>query len=80
MLLAVKLAVIETQEKDIKYPLILDESFAEIDDESTIAVIEALESLDRHVFYFSPKKEDKAVLENAIKDKTNFRYYDLDDL
>ena len=80
LLLAVKLAVIETQEKDIKYPLILDESFAEIDDESTKAVIEALESLDRQVFYFSPKKEDKAVWENAITDQSNFRYYDLDNL
>ena len=80
LLLAAKIAVIENQEKDIKYPLFLDESLASVDDESTKAVIEALEKIDRQVFYFSPKKYTEDEWNKAVRNKDNIETFDIDKL
>lgn len=78
LILAMKLAVLDNQNKDIKYPLFLDESFASCDEDSTKAIIKALESIkDRQIFYFSPKEYAKDEWENNLTDIKDFQCFDL---
>lgn len=78
LMLAMKLAVLDNQDNDIKYPLFLDESFASCDADSTDAIIKALETVeDRQIFYFSPKEYAKDEWEKNIVGSDDFRCIDL---
>lgn len=73
LFLAAKMAVLENQEKDIKYPLFLDESMSGCDDISTNAVIESLKTVseDRQIFYFSPKSYAEEEWKKVFGDEIN---------
>jgi DNA repair exonuclease SbcCD ATPase subunit len=63
LLLAVRIAFIEQQERGCKLPVVLDEALANSDDERAQAVIEAVLHLcrdGRQVFYFSAQDDEVA--------------------
>jgi len=76
LLLATRLAFIETQEKDVKYPLFLDECLVGCDDETTKSIIETLEEIassGRQIFYFSPKRNAPDEWKTVIKDTSIYK-------
>lgn len=63
LLLSVRLAFIESQEKDIKLPVIADEILANSDDQRAQQIIEALIEISkegRQVFYFTSQADEIA--------------------
>ena len=63
LLLAVRLAYVELQERGVALPLILDETLANSDEERALAIIEAMSTLaarGRQLFYFTAQHDEVA--------------------
>ncbi|CAN5285287.1 AAA family ATPase [soil metagenome] len=63
LLLAVRLAFVETQETTLKLPILADELLANSDDQRAAAIIEALTEISkdgRQVFYFTAQADEVA--------------------
>ncbi len=62
LLLAVRIAFLNTQEDGCRLPLVLDETLANSDDERARAIIEAIETIarKRQVFYLTAQKDEVA--------------------
>jgi uncharacterized protein YhaN len=61
LLLAVRVAFVEQQERGLKLPLVLDETLANSDDERARAIIEAVERIGangRQIFYFTAQHDE----------------------
>ncbi|REL37756.1 hypothetical protein DYD21_08215 [Rhodohalobacter sp. SW132] len=69
LLMAVRLAFVETQETSIKLPILADELLANSDDIRAEAIIEALTEISRdgrQVFYFTAQGDEVAKWENYL--------------
>ena len=74
LLIAVRLAFIETQEPVMKLPLLADELLANSDDIRAAAVIEALTEISREgrqIFYFTAQDDEVARWKQHLKDSSN---------
>jgi uncharacterized protein YhaN len=74
LLLAVRLAFIEIQEKDVKLPLLADELMGNSDDLRAQAIIEALTAVSREgrqVFYFTAQPEEVLKWDSYLKKTKN---------
>ncbi|WP_103026930.1 AAA family ATPase [Salinibacter altiplanensis] len=63
LLLAVRMAFVETQEQGVQLPLVLDEALANSDDEKAAALIEAIHTIaaeGRQVFYLTAQSDEVA--------------------
>ena len=72
LLMAVRLAFVETQETSIKLPILADELLANSDDVRAEAIIEALTEISRdgrQVFYFTAQGDEVAKWDSYLKDK-----------
>jgi len=72
LLMAVRLAFVETQETIIKLPILADELLANSDDVRAEAIIEALTEISRdgrQVFYFTAQGDEVAKWDSYLKDK-----------
>ena len=72
LLMAVRLAFVETQETSIKLPILADELLANSDDVRAEAIIEALTEISRdgrQVFYFTAQGDEVAKWENYLNRK-----------
>ncbi len=72
LLLAVRLAYVETQEGDYKLPLLADEVLANSDDHRAQTVIKALAEVSRkgrQVFFFTAKADEVAKWEACLSDQ-----------
>lgn len=72
LLLAVRLAFIETMESSVKLPVIADELLANSDDFRAKAIIEALIEISRNgrqVFYFTAQDDEVAKWRSYLEDK-----------
>jgi energy-coupling factor transporter ATP-binding protein EcfA2 len=61
LLLAVRLAFLESQEGDVALPVLLDELLANSDEERSLAIVEAVAGLaaeGRQVFYFTAQQDE----------------------
>lgn len=70
LILAVRLAYLESQENDIKLPLIADELLANTDDIRMPAIIETLLKISedgRQIFYFTAQQDEVSKWKNIIK-------------
>ncbi len=69
LLLAIRLAYIETQENQIKLPVLADELLANSDDERSEAIIRSLVevSRNRQLFYFTAQAEEVSKWEEYLK-------------
>jgi energy-coupling factor transporter ATP-binding protein EcfA2 len=77
LLIAIRLAFIELQEKDVKLPVIADELMANSDDMRAEAIIEALSVIcaeGRQVFYFTAQPEEVAKWDTYLKKTKNISY------
>lgn len=77
LLLAVRLAFIEQQEKDVKLPVLADELMANSDDLRAEAIIEALSAIcreGRQVFYFTAQPEEVAKWDSYLKKKKDISH------
>lgn len=72
LLMAVRLAFVETQETSVKLPILADELLANSDDVRAEAIIEALTEISRdgrQVFYFTAQGDEVAKWNSYLKDK-----------
>lgn len=72
LLMAVRLAFVETQETSIKLPILADELLANSDDVRAEAIIEALTEISRdgrQVFYFTAQSDEVAKWDTYLKKK-----------
>ena len=80
LLLATRLAYIEECEKDVMYPLFLDECLAECDDQTTEIIIRSLieiASEGRQIFYFTAKSGTKDEWDGLVSDKDIYKIHVL---
>lgn len=84
LLLAVRLAFVEHQERGPKLPILLDETLANTDDIRARAIIEALIEIargGRQVFYLTAQKDEVAKWKAALHDEErrlpSYRFIDL---
>ncbi|WP_340103699.1 ATP-binding protein [Rhodohalobacter sp. 8-1] len=82
LLMAVRLAFVETQETSIKLPILADELLANSDDVRAEAIIEALTEISREgrqVFYFTAQGDEVAKWDSYLKEKggVNHKVYYL---
>lgn len=71
LLLAVRIAFVETQEQDVKLPLVLDETLANSDDGKALAIIDAIQTIcqqGRQVFYLTAQSDEVAKWRSALAD------------
>ena len=71
LLLAVRIAFVETKEQGAKLPLILDETLANSDDTRATVIIESLLELardGRQIFYFTAQADEVAKWKQALTD------------
>jgi hypothetical protein len=83
LLLSVRLAFIEEQERGLRLPLLVDELLATTDEHRAEAVIEALAEFcreGRQVFYFTAQKEELIKWQKYLEDKADlsFALWELD--
>lgn len=77
LLMAVRLAFVETQETSIKLPILADELLANSDDVRAEAIIEALTEISRdgrQVFYFTAQGDEVAKWESYLKNKEGINH------
>ena len=74
LLLSVRLAFVETQESNYRFPITLDETLANSDDKRALAIIKTISTLasDRQIFYFTAQQDEvdkwrKFVPEDRLK-------------
>lgn len=83
LLLAVRVAFIEAQERDVRIPLVLDETLANSDERSSREIIEAVLELareGRQVFYLTAQEDEVAKWKAALKeagDRPGWKEIDL---
>ena len=83
LLLSVRLAFIETQEKSLKLPLLADELLANSDEERASKIIDALRKISddgRQIFYFTAQDDEVAKWKQALEQgehHTNAHFYRL---
>jgi uncharacterized protein YhaN len=71
LLLAVRIAFVETQEQDVKLPIVLDETLANSDDRKALAIIDAVQTIcqeGRQVFYLTAQSDEVAKWRSALAD------------
>ncbi|MCC5925088.1 MAG: hypothetical protein JJU41_00890 [Bacteroidetes bacterium] len=76
LLLSVRLAFLEVQEKHVKYPLLADELLANSDDIRAEAVIDTLLNVaenGRQVFYFTAQSDEISKWQHKFKDSVSTR-------
>lgn len=81
LLLSVRLAFMEVQEHDVKFPLFADELLANSDDLRAEAVIDTLLEVARNgrqVFYFTAQSDEIAKWEHKFDDDIRFQSIQLD--
>lgn len=68
LLIAIRLAYIETQENQIKLPVLADELLANSDDDRSEAIIQALVEISRNrqLFYFTAQREEVSKWEEYL--------------
>lgn len=72
LLLAVRMAFVECQERDCMLPLVLDETLANSDDERALAIIEAvleIAATGRQVFYLTAQQDEVAKWHRAAANR-----------
>ncbi|MDA3941485.1 MAG: hypothetical protein PF693_19635 [Spirochaetia bacterium] len=77
LLLAVRLAFVETQETAIKLPLLADELLANSDEERAKAIIEALVEISkegRQIFYFTAQDDEVGKWDSFLREQSDFSY------
>ncbi len=77
LLLAIRLAFVETQESSIKLPLLADELLANSDDERAKAVIESLVEISRagrQIFYFTAQDDEVWKWDQFLKEQSDLNY------
>ncbi len=77
LLLAVRLAYVESQESGIKLPILADELLANSDDERATAIIKALIEISkegRQVFYFTAQADEVYKWQSILKDEIDLDY------
>jgi len=77
LLLAVRLAFIETQESALKLPILVDELLANSDDDRATAIIDALVEISRdgrQVFYFTAQGDEVAKWRNHLDNDNPIPY------
>jgi len=77
LLLAVRLAYVESLENGIKLPILADELLANSDDKRAAAIIKALIEISREgrqVFYFTAQADEIYKWENILKEETELEY------
>ncbi|MBD1365143.1 AAA family ATPase [Mucilaginibacter sp. ZT4R22] len=75
LLLSIRLAYIESQEKEFQIPIIADELLANSDDQRASQIIEALAEIameGRQVFYFTAQKEEIAKWKSYADEHVGF--------
>ena len=77
LLIAVRLAYIESKEGDLKLPLLADELLANSDDERARAIIDALIAISRQgrqVFYFTAQQDEVERWQDALAGNEQLSY------
>ncbi len=77
LLLAVRLAYVESQEKGMKLPILADELLANSDDERATAIIKALIEISkegRQVFYFTAQADEIYKWEKILKEEDDLKF------
>lgn len=77
LLLAVRLAYVESQEKEIRLPILADELLANSDDERAAAIIKALIEISkegRQIFYFTAQADEVYKWESVLKEEKEIEY------
>lgn len=77
LLLAIRLAFVETQESSIKLPILADELLANSDDERAKAIIESLVEISREgrqIFYFTAQDDEVGKWISFLKDQSDLGY------
>ncbi|MFH5833853.1 hypothetical protein [Halalkalibaculum sp. DA384] len=84
LLLSIRVAFVETQESNIKLPLLADELLANSDDDRAKAIIEALTEISkegRQIFYFTAQADEVAKWHTYLSevDGVEFELYGLEE-
>ena len=77
LLLAIRLAFVETQESSIKLPLLADELLANSDDERAKAIIESLAEISREgrqIFYFTAQADEVGKWDLFLREQSDLGY------
>ena len=77
LLLAIRLAFVETQESSIKLPVLADELLANSDDERAKAIIESLVEISREgrqIFYFTAQDDEVGKWISFLKEQSDISY------
>ncbi|MBA2671507.1 MAG: hypothetical protein H0U67_14135 [Gemmatimonadetes bacterium] len=81
LLLAVRIAFVESQEQGLKLPLVFDEVLGNSDDERAAAIIEAAIELSRHgrqIFYFTAQQDEVGKWRAIVDRHQDVAFHEVD--